>query len=107
MKLQGMTAIVTGGASGLGAATAQALATAGAHVAILDLDAEAAKVQAANLRGLGLGCDVTDSDSAVAAIGAVNDAFGPARILVCCAGIAPAGRIVGRNGPMPLARISH
>ena len=103
MKLQGMTAIVTGGASGLGAATAQALATAGAHVAILDLDAEAAKVQAANLKGLGLGCDVTDSDSAVAAIGAVNDAFGPARILVCCAGIAPAGRIVGRNGPMPLA----
>jgi NAD(P)-dependent dehydrogenase (short-subunit alcohol dehydrogenase family) len=103
MKPQGTTAIVTGGASGLGAATVRALAAAGARVAILDLDADAAKAQAARLQGIGVGCDVTDSDSAVAAIAAVNNALGPARILVCCAGIAPAGRIVGRNGPMPLA----
>jgi NAD(P)-dependent dehydrogenase (short-subunit alcohol dehydrogenase family) len=103
MMPQGITAIVTGGASGLGAATAQALAAAGARVAILDLDENAAKAQAARIQGLGLGCDVTDSDSAVAAIASVNATLGPARLLVCCAGIAPAGKIIGRNGPMPLA----
>jgi NAD(P)-dependent dehydrogenase (short-subunit alcohol dehydrogenase family) len=102
MKLQGITAIVTGGASGLGAATARALAAAGAHVGILDLDEEAAKTQAASFGGLGLGCDVTDSDSATAAMGRVRAAYGPPRLLVCCAGIAPAGRIIGRNGPMAL-----
>jgi NAD(P)-dependent dehydrogenase (short-subunit alcohol dehydrogenase family) len=103
MRLQGITAIVTGGASGLGAATARALAAAGAHVAILDLDEAAARTQAAIFDGLGLGCDVTESDSAVAAMDRVKAAYGPPRLLVCCAGIAPAGRIIGRNGPMPLA----
>jgi len=103
MKLQGITAIVTGGASGLGAATAGALAAGGARVAILDLDENAAKTQAASFGGLGIGCDVTDSDSAVAAMERVRAEYGPARMLICCAGIAPAGRIIGRNGPMPLA----
>jgi len=103
MKFHGITAIVTGGASGLGAATAQALSTAGARVAILDLDAGAAQARAAKFGGLGIGCDVTDSDSAVAAMEQVRAEYGPARILICCAGIAPAGRIIGRNGPMPLA----
>jgi NAD(P)-dependent dehydrogenase (short-subunit alcohol dehydrogenase family) len=103
MKRHNSTAIVTGGASGLGAATAQALAAGGARVAILDLDEKAAKTQAARFGGLGIGCDVTDSDSAAAAMARVSAAYGPARILICCAGIAPAGRILGRNGPMPLA----
>jgi NAD(P)-dependent dehydrogenase (short-subunit alcohol dehydrogenase family) len=103
MRLQGITAIVTGGASGLGAATARALAAAGAHVAILDLDEDAAKTQAASFDGLGIGCDVTDSDSAAAALETVTAAYGPPRLLVCCAGIAPAGRIIGRDGPMKLA----
>jgi len=103
MRLQGSTAIVTGGASGLGAATAQALAAVGARVAILDLDETAAISQAASIQGLGIGCDVTDSESAIAAMERVKAAYGPPRLLVCCAGIAPAGRIIGRNGPMPLA----
>jgi NAD(P)-dependent dehydrogenase (short-subunit alcohol dehydrogenase family) len=103
MKLHGITAIVTGGASGLGAATAQALAAAGARVASLDLDEAAAKSQASRFGGLGIGCDVTDSDSAVAAMARVKAEYGPPRLLVCCAGIAPAGRIIGRHGPMPLA----
>ncbi len=103
MRLQGTTAIVTGGASGLGAATAEALAAAGAHIAILDLDEAAAKAKAASFQGLGLGCDVTDGDSAAAAVERVKAEYGPPRLLVCCAGIAPAGRILGRNGPMALA----
>jgi NAD(P)-dependent dehydrogenase (short-subunit alcohol dehydrogenase family) len=103
MRLAGTTAIVTGGASGLGAATARALAAAGGHVAILDLDEAAAKTQAAGFGGLGIGCDVTDSDSAVAALEQVTAALGPPRLLVCCAGIAPAARIIGRDGPMPLS----
>ena len=103
MRLPGTTAIVTGGASGLGAATARALAAAGAHVAILDLDEAAAKTQAASIQGLGIGCDVTDSDSAAAAMERVTTTYGPPRILVCCAGIAPAARIIGRDGPMSLA----
>jgi len=103
VRLQGTTAIVTGGASGLGAATAEALAAAGAHIAILDLDEAAAKAKAASFQGLGLGCDVTDADSAAAAVERVKAEYGPPRLLVCCAGIAPAGRILGRNGPMALA----
>jgi NAD(P)-dependent dehydrogenase (short-subunit alcohol dehydrogenase family) len=103
MRLHGSTAIVTGGASGLGAATAQALAAGGARVAVLDLDEGVAKTQAASFGGLGIGCDVTDSESAVAVMERVRAEFGPPRLLICCAGIAPAGRIIGRNGPMPLA----
>jgi NAD(P)-dependent dehydrogenase (short-subunit alcohol dehydrogenase family) len=102
MKLDTIPAIVTGGASGLGAATARALAAAGARVAVLDMNLEAARAVAAEIGGAAFGCDVSDAASAEAAVGAARAAHGPARILVNCAGIAPAARIVGRSGPMAL-----
>ena len=102
MRIAGIAALVTGGGSGLGAATAAALAQAGARVATLDLDAEAAERVASGIGGIGLACDVGDAGSAERAVAAAREAHGPARILVNCAGVATAGRIVGREGPAPL-----
>lgn len=102
MRLDGQAAIVTGGASGLGAATAAALAGQGAKVAVVDLNLAAAEAVAAGIGGIGIGCDVADAGSAEAAFAAARAAHGGVRILVNCAGIAPAGRIVGRDGPMKL-----
>ena len=102
MKLGGQSALVTGGASGLGAATARALAKAGAKVAVLDVNAEAAQAIAKEIGGLAVKCDVADAQSAESAVAAAKAAHGAARVLVNCAGIGPAQRIVGRDGPMPL-----
>ena len=101
MKLSGHAALVTGGASGLGAATARALAGAGAKVAVLDVNAEAAAAVAKEIGGLALTCDVADAKSAEETVALAKVAHGAARILVNCAGIGPAQRIVGREGPMP------
>ncbi|KMO38319.1 SDR family NAD(P)-dependent oxidoreductase [Methylobacterium aquaticum] len=103
MKVNGVAAIVTGGGSGLGAATGRALAAAGAQVALLDLNEGAAVEVAGEIGGLALACDVGDAASAEAAVARAAEAHGPARILVNCAGVATAGRIVGRNGPLDLA----
>ena len=103
MNIEGMSAIVTGGGSGLGAAAARELTRAGAKVALLDLDEAAAGALAVEIGGLAIACDVSDAGSAEQAVAAARQAHGPCRILVNCAGIAPAGRIVGRDGPMPLA----
>ena len=102
MKLSGHAALVTGGASGLGAATARALAGAGAKVAVLDVNAEAAASVAKEIGGIALRCDVADAKSAEDAVAKAKAAHGAARVLVNCAGIGPAQRIVGREGPMPL-----
>ena len=102
MKLSGHAALVTGGASGLGAATARALAGAGAKVAVLDVNAEAAAAVAKEIGGIALRCDVADAKSAEDAVAKAKVAHGAARVLVNCAGIGPAQRIVGREGPMPL-----
>lgn len=102
MNLQDIPAIVTGGGSGLGAATARALAAGGAKVAIIDLNRAAAHAVAAELGGIGLGCDVADADAAEAAVATAAEHHGAARILVNCAGIGTAGRIVGRDGPLAL-----
>ncbi|QRE73283.1 SDR family NAD(P)-dependent oxidoreductase [Methylobacterium aquaticum] len=106
MKVNGVAAIVTGGGSGLGAATGRALAAAGAKVALLDLNEGAAAEVAGEIGGLALPCDVSDAGSAEAAVARAAEAHGPARILVNCAGVATAGRIVGRNGPLDLAAYS-
>ena len=102
MDLQGQAALVTGGGGGLGAGTARALAARGAKVAVLDVNEEAARAVAGEIGGLALVCDVASSDSAEAAVARARDAHGKARILVNCAGVAPAERIVGKTGPMPL-----
>ncbi|HVX98377.1 MAG TPA: SDR family NAD(P)-dependent oxidoreductase [Pseudorhodoplanes sp.] len=103
MEIKGVAAIVTGAASGLGAATAAALAGAGAKVALLDVNDEGVKAAAEKVGGFGLRCDVTDELSAAQSVQMAAQAHGPARILVNCAGIAPGKRMVGRDGPMPLA----
>ena len=103
MRLDGQAAIVTGGASGLGAATARRLAGGGCRVALLDINQSAAEAQARNIGGIGIACDVADAASAEAAVAKARDAHGPARLLVNCAGIGTAGRIVGRDGPIELA----
>ena len=102
MDAKGHAAIVTGGASGLGAATARALAVAGARVAIFDVNEAEGQAVAAEIGGLFAVCNVADAESAERAVAAAKTAHGPARILVTCAGIAPAGKIVGRGGPMAL-----
>ena len=103
MEVKGQAAIVTGGASGLGAACARTLAAAGAKVAVLDVNQKAAAEIAIDINGIAVACDVADSAGAEAAVKLAAADHGPARILVNCAGIGPAKRIVGREGPMPLA----
>jgi NAD(P)-dependent dehydrogenase (short-subunit alcohol dehydrogenase family) len=103
MELHGHAAIVTGGASGLGAATADELARAGVKVACLDVDLDAARAVAEKIGGLAVQCDVTDAERSADALAQARSRHGTARILVNCAGVGPAKRIVGRDGPMPLA----
>jgi NAD(P)-dependent dehydrogenase (short-subunit alcohol dehydrogenase family) len=103
MRIEGTAAIVTGGGSGLGAATARMLAARGAQVGVLDISAGGAGRMAAEIGGLALACDVTRPEAVEAALAEAAAAHGVARILVNCAGIGTAGRIVGRDGPMPLA----
>jgi 2-hydroxycyclohexanecarboxyl-CoA dehydrogenase len=86
MRLEGRTALVTGGAGGIGAATARRLAAEGARVAVGDLDADAAREVAAEIDGLATELDVTDTGSVARAVAAVADAFGPVDVLVNNAG---------------------
>ena len=102
MDIRGHAAIVTGGASGLGAATARMLTEAGAKVAIFDVNHKAAADVAIDIDGLALACDVTDSAETEKAVAAAAAGHGIARIVVNCAVVGPAKRIVGRDGPMPL-----
>ena len=107
MDIKGHTAIVTGGGSGLGAATAEALAAAGAKVALLDINLAAAEAVAKKIDGIAVQCDVTSDDGAQAALEKVKAAYGTGRVLVNCAGVGPPRRIVGKDGPMPLAEFKR
>jgi NAD(P)-dependent dehydrogenase (short-subunit alcohol dehydrogenase family) len=103
MDIRGHAAIVTGGGSGLGAAAARMLAQAGAKVAIFDVNQKAAAEVAIDINGIAVNCDVANSAGTEAAFAKAAADHGPARILINCAGIGIAKRIVGRDGPMPLA----
>jgi NAD(P)-dependent dehydrogenase (short-subunit alcohol dehydrogenase family) len=98
MKIEGQAALVTGGGSGLGEATARELARLGAKVAVLDVNLEGAQRVASDIGGIGLKCDVTDTASVQAAIDAAAAAHGPARILMNIAGIGTAKRVVQKDG---------
>ena len=105
MDIQGKAALVTGGGSGLGEATARELARLGAKVAVLDVNLDNAQRVAADIGtefgngcALAVQCDVTSPDSVQAAIEAAAAAHGPARILMQIAGIGTAKRVVGKDG---------
>jgi len=102
MDARGQAAIVTGAASGLGRASAAALAEAGARVALFDVNEAENAAAAEEIGGLAVACDVTDGPSAERAVAVAREAHGPARILINCAGVGPAKRIVGRDGPLDL-----
>jgi NAD(P)-dependent dehydrogenase (short-subunit alcohol dehydrogenase family) len=102
MDMQGASALVTGGGSGLGAATAEALAKAGAKVVVFDINAANAEAVAARIGGVAAVGDVAE-EAALAAAVETAAGLGPLRLAVACAGIAPAARIAGRNGPHDLA----
>jgi len=103
MKIEGHAALVTGGASGLGEATARELARLGARVAVLDVNVAQAEKVAAEIGGIACFCDITDTTSVTAALARSATAHGPARILMNIAGIGTARRIVGKDGkPAPL-----
>jgi NAD(P)-dependent dehydrogenase (short-subunit alcohol dehydrogenase family) len=98
MQIQGQAALVTGGASGLGEATARELARLGAKVAVLDRNAELAEKVAADIGGVACPCDITDPASVTAALEKAAAAHGPARILMNVAGVGSAKRVVQRDG---------
>src|SRR5438270_9313765 len=95
MEVEGQAAIVSGGGSGLGGATAQTLAAAGVKVAILDINEAAAGEAAQATGGMAIGTNVADATSVEDAFATARERHGPARIVVNCAGIGTPGRIVG------------
>jgi len=103
MNINGQAAIVTGGASGLGAQTARELARRGAKVAVFDRNGAGAAAVAAEVGGVGCECDIASADSVLAALQKAREAHGPAHILMNVAGIGTAKRLIGKDGtPMPL-----
>lgn len=102
MRLAGTSAIITGGASGLGAATAEALAKEGVKVALWDLQEDKGEAKAKSLGGIFCKTNVADEASVQSALAATVAAHGTPWILVNCAGIATAGKTVGKNGPHSL-----
>ena len=103
MNIQGQAALVTGGGSGLGEATARELARLGAKVAVLDINLQNAERVAAEIGGVACACDITNTESLQAALDKAAAAHGPARMLMHIAGIGAAKRIIGKDGnPAPL-----
>jgi NAD(P)-dependent dehydrogenase (short-subunit alcohol dehydrogenase family) len=102
MRIDSLAALVTGGASGLGAATVRALAAGGAQVTIADRDAERGAALAVETGARFVSTDVTDAGSAEAAVATALDGRGRLDALICCAGIATGERVVGRTGPHAL-----
>ncbi|WP_428678265.1 SDR family NAD(P)-dependent oxidoreductase [Reyranella sp.] len=107
MNVKGQAAIVTGGASGLGGATASALAAAGARVAIFDLQDELGEQKAKEIGGLFVKTNVADAASVEASVKTVVEKLGAPRVVVNCAGIGRSGRTVSKSGPHDLAMFAQ
>lgn len=108
MLLENQIAVITGGASGMGAATALYLAERGVNIAILDHDQESAKQMAKNIDGLAFGCDVTNSDAVSQAFIDIEKHWATPRIVINCAGICPGKLIVAKDhSAMPLEDFSR
>ena len=105
MQLAGAVALVTGGASGLGLATATELARAGAAVVIADLPSSNGEAAAKELGAVFAPTDVTDEAAVQAAVEQASS-MGPLRVAVSCAGIGTPGRVIGKGGPLPLAQFA-
>jgi NAD(P)-dependent dehydrogenase (short-subunit alcohol dehydrogenase family) len=101
MQVRAQGVVISGGASGLGRATAQRFAAAGAKIAVLDRNEALAKEVAKEISGIAIACDVADPKSVEAAFGQAVKELGSVRVSVSCAGIGWAGRIVGKEGPHP------
>jgi len=106
MQIKNSVFLVTGGASGLGAATAQMAAANGAKVVIADLQAEAGEKLAKEIGGKYCRCDVTSEADGKAAVAAAVQGYGGIHVLVNCAGIGVAERTVGKDAPHDLARFT-
>lgn len=102
MDIKNGVAIISGGACGMGAATARMLSSAGAKVTILDIDLNAAKSVAEEINGLAIQCDITDADSVENALKQAANLYGFANICINCAGIIKSRRLINQDGPMPL-----
>ncbi len=102
MQIEKASVVVTGGGSGLGAATARAMAAKGAKVAIVDMNKGDAEKVAAEINGVAIVGDVTDEAVVRSALAQVEAVHGVARVLVSCAGVGGAGRTVGKTGAYPL-----
>ena len=106
MDVKGQSAIVTGAGSGIGADVARHLAKAGAKVAVLDVNKAGGEAVAKEIGGVAFDCDVSKAASAEAAVAAATKAIGPSRILINVAGILIPGRVIGKDGPLPLEKFA-
>src|ERR1700760_4006273 len=104
MQLKDVAVLITGGGSGLGAATARDMAAKGAKIGVIDQNKENAEKVAAEVKGVALHADVTDEEAIKGAIAKAEAAHGIARVLMNCAGIGGSQRTVGRDGVYPLAK---
>lgn len=107
MQLKDVAVFITGGGSGLGAATARAMAAKGAKIAVFDRSQENAEKVAAEVKGIATVGDVTNEDQVKAALTKAAAAHGTARVLVNCAGIGGSQRIVGKQGVYPLEKFTN
>jgi NAD(P)-dependent dehydrogenase (short-subunit alcohol dehydrogenase family) len=107
MQLKDVPVFITGGGSGLGAATARAMAAKGAKVAVFDRSQENAEKVAAEVKGIALVGDVTNEEQVKAALAKAEATHGIARVLVNCAGIGGSQRIVGKQGVYPLDKFTN
>ncbi|SDT04757.1 NAD(P)-dependent dehydrogenase, short-chain alcohol dehydrogenase family [Pseudomonas sp. Z003-0.4C(8344-21)] len=107
MQIENKVFIVTGGASGLGAASAELLVSAGAKVMLVDMNAEAVAAQAQRLGAKSVVADISNEAAAEAAVQATLDAFGSLNGLVSCAGIVRGEKILGKTGPHALSSFAQ